>query len=147
VHRFFARDRVIARRGAGVLATLGAAALLCACGSASAGGSVATKTLSEADKGRTVTVARGTHIVLRLHNTYWRIRGSSNSAVVRQTGAQKVLAKSGCLPGVGCGTVTAPFRAVGAGKAQLTAARKTCGEALRCTGGRGRFVVTIRVTS
>src|SRR5581483_3626682 len=95
LHARPSRDRVTASRGVGVLATLGAAALLCACGSASAGGATATKTVSEADKGRTISVGRGTHIVLRLHNTYWRIRGSSAGGVVRQTGPQKVVVKSG----------------------------------------------------
>jgi hypothetical protein len=134
------------RRGATVFTALAAAAILCACGSATAGGSK-TRTLSERDKGHTVTVAKGAKLVLRLHNVYWTIRGSSNSAVVRQTGPQKKVpgGQQQCIPGAGCGTVTAPFRAVGGGSAKLTASRRNCGEALLCTPAQSRFSVTIRV--
>jgi hypothetical protein len=123
---------------------------LCACGSASASGTATgngSVSVTEHNKGQTVTVARGTRIVLRLHSTYWRLRGSSNPAVVRQTGAQQIHAvlPPKCLPGAGCGTVSAPFEAIHAGRALLRAARTTCGEALRCAPAQQRYSVVIVV--
>src|ERR1700686_1888226 len=81
---------------------------LCACGSASASGTAAgngSVSVTEHNKGQTVTVARGTRIVVRLHSTYWRLRGSSSPAVVPQTRAQQIHAvlPPKCLPGAGCG--------------------------------------------
>lgn len=130
---------------------LGAVALatfvLSACGSSGPAAHGTAVTLGWGDKGHTVTVARGARVVVQLNNTYWRIRGSADPAVVRETGRERVApAKPGtCLPGVGCGTVTASFRAVGRGTTHLRAGRGTCGEARTCTGGQGRYDVTIRV--
>jgi len=122
--------------------------LLSSCGSSSSTAHGSTVRLGWGDKGRTVTVAKGARVVVALHSTYWRIRGSSDPAVVRQTGRERIApARQGtCLPGVGCGTVTASFRAVGRGTANLRAGRTTCGEARACTGGQGRYVVTIHVS-
>ena len=124
--------------------------MLCTCGSATAGGkgpSSRSVTLSERNNGRIVTVARGTPLVLRLHRTYWRIRGSSNPAVVRQTGPQQTRAvlPPRCLPGMGCGTASAPFEALHAGRARLSATRTICGEALRCSPAQRRYAVVILV--
>jgi hypothetical protein len=47
---------------------------------------------------------------------------------------------------MGCGTVTAVFRAVAPGSATITASRTTCGEALLCTGSAGAYEVTIVVS-
>jgi hypothetical protein len=129
--------------GAVTLATFA----LSACGSSSPAVHGSAVTLGWGDKGRTVSVERGARILLELHNTYWRIRGSSDSAVVRQTGPERLAPgpPGKCLPGVGCGTVTASFRAVGPGTAHLRAGRTTCGEARVCTGGQGRYDVAIRV--
>jgi hypothetical protein len=139
-----------AARAALLLLVATAVPTLCACGSATAGGTAArgaSVILSEHNKGRTVSVARGTRIVLRLHSTYWRIRGSSNPGVVRQTGAQRahVVLPPKCLPGGGCGTVSVPFEARHAGRARLAATRTTCGEALRCSPAQGRYSVVIDV--
>lgn len=84
--------------------------------------------------------------MLELHSTYWRIRGSSNPAAVRRSGSSSVSTSGPCVPpGSGCGTIRAPFRAVGAGTATLSAHRTTCGEALRCSPARSRFSVSIKV--
>jgi hypothetical protein len=133
-----------------VLSVTLATVLLSACGSSGAGSNAhgSAVRVGWADRGRTVSVQRGTGVVVQLHNTYWRIGGSSDPAVVRQTGSQRIApSKPGtCLPGIGCGTVTASFRAVGPGTAHLHASRRSCGEARTCTGGQGRYDVTIRVT-
>jgi hypothetical protein len=123
-------------------------AAVSACGSEAATGTTAPVargvTLTWRDKGHTIHVLRGAPLLLKLNSTYWRVDGSSAPSVVRQTG--KVTRRPGhCPPGVGCGTVTAPFKAVGKGTAHLRAHRSNCGEALRCTAGRGRYDVTISV--
>ena len=51
-----------------------------------------------------------------------------------------------CPPGFGCGSVTAPFKAVGGGTAHIRATRTNCGEALKCSRSQGRYDVTIRVS-
>jgi hypothetical protein len=118
-------------------------ASLCACGSASSSvGS--TLTLTWQDKGHTVKVSQGTRIVVKLKSLYWQRFRSSNRGVVRLAG--KVTRVEGtCPPGVGCGTVKAPFKAVGGGSAHLLANRTSCGEALPCSKSQGRYAVTIRV--
>jgi len=132
-------------RGLGVV-TLATFALS-ACSSSGPAVHRSAVTLDWGDKGRTVSVARGAHVVVELHNTYWRFRGSSDPSVVRRTGRARYAPASvgKCVPGEGCGTVSASFRAVGRGTAHLSAGRKTCGEARLCTGGQGRYEVTIRV--
>jgi hypothetical protein len=136
---------------AAALLGVAALALPAACGSRSGGSTVTggqRVTVTWHDKGRTVSVTAGTPLVLRLNNVAWEIRGSSNSDVVRQTGAvrHKPAPPGTCPAGVGCGRVIARFRAVGPGTAHLRASRSSCGEVLRCTRGRGRYDVTIRVS-
>jgi hypothetical protein len=50
-----------------------------------------------------------------------------------------------CVPGEGCGTVSASFRAAKPGTAILEAGRTTCGEARGCVNGEGAYQVTISV--
>jgi hypothetical protein len=144
------------RRICGLLGAAGAAAVL-AIGSAPAiTASAATVhhtvrhhavTASEADNGRTFTVRSGSRVTLTLHSTYWSILGSSAPAVLHQVGGTSTRpAKPGtCVPGQGCGTVSASFIAVSRGDAVLTASRTTCGEALRCTPGQGYYSVHVVV--
>jgi hypothetical protein len=118
---------------------------LCACGSAGSTSFGNQVTLTWRDKGHTVKVTRGTRIVVKLKSLYWHRFRSSNRGVVRLAG--KVTRKEGnCPPGFGCGTVKAPFKAVGAGSAHLRASRTSCGEALPCSKSQGRYDVTIRVS-
>jgi len=55
----------------------------------------------------------------------------------------------GCptIPGTRCGTMSAGYRAASTGRTTLTASRQTCGEALRCTGSRGRWSVIVVASS
>jgi hypothetical protein len=130
-------------RGIGLVTVLAVA--LCACGSAGSTFLGHQVTLTWQNKGHTVKVARGTRIVVKLKSLYWHQFRSSNRGVVRLAG--KVTRKEGdCPPGVGCGTVKAPFKAVGSGSAHLRANRTSCGEALPCTKSQGRYDVTIRVS-
>jgi hypothetical protein len=119
---------------------------LCACGSAGSTSLGHQVTVTWQDKGHTVKVARGTRVVVKLKSLYWHNFRSSNRGVVRLAG--KVTRVPGDCPlGVGCGTVKVPFKAVGAGSAHLRASRTSCGEALPCSKGKGRYDVTIRVSS
>jgi hypothetical protein len=144
------------RRICGLLGAAGAAAVL-AIGSAPAiTASAATVhhtvrhhavTVSEADNGTTITVRPGSRVTLTLHSTYWSIQGSSADTVLHQVGGTSTRpARPGtCVPGQGCGTVSASFIAVHTGTADLSASRTTCGEALRCTPGQARYAVHVVV--
>lgn len=103
-------------------------------------------TITFRDKGSTLSVHPGERLRVVLDNTYWSIKGSSNTAAVELIGSVHVSPRRGCVAGEGCGTVSAPFRAIARGAAVITASRVSCGEALRCTNGNGYFDVTLRVS-
>lgn len=101
---------------------------------------------TEKQNGKTLTLKRGQRLQVVLHSTYWQIRGSTRASVLRAVGMPKVLAvNSGCVPGGGCGTVTANYIAVARGSAAVSAHRTTCGEALGCSKAEGTFVVNVLV--
>jgi hypothetical protein len=144
------------RRIRGLLGAAGAAAVLAAGSAPAITASAATVhravtqrtvTVSEPDRGRTITVRSGTRVTLTLHSTYWSIQGSSAPTVLHQVGGPSTRpAKPGtCVPGQGCGTVSATFVALSRGSADLTASRTTCGEALRCTPAQGTYFVHVVV--
>lgn len=103
--------------------------------------------VTESDNGRSVVVRVGSDVKLVLHNTYWQISKSSDPAVLAlvagpdYSGAGPI----SCIPGTGCGTVTAVFRAIAPGQATVTASRTSCGEVLACTGSAGAYRVTFVV--
>jgi hypothetical protein len=104
-------------------------------------------TLSEADNGRSVALQVGQHLRITLASTYWTFQPGSNSTVLHSDGAPSITPQpSGCVPGQGCGTVTAAFTARASGTAVVVATRTTCGEALACTPPNNRYQVTIKVT-
>jgi len=74
------------------------------------------------------------------------IHGSSDTAVLSQvSGPSPQPQRSGCVPGGGCGTVTAVYRGTAPGQAQVTASRTSCGEAMGCTADKSHFVVYVIV--
>jgi hypothetical protein len=103
--------------------------------------------LTEADRGRVVSVDVGTAITVVLHSTYWSPATTSDTAVVDPTGDATVTPASPgtCLPGIGCGTVTSVFVARASGEAVLTAGRTVCGEALNCKDTDKTWTVDIHV--
>ena len=103
--------------------------------------------LTEADNGRSVTVPVGSELTLELGSTYWQVGDSSDPAVLAMvSGPTPSAAVMGaCVPGGGCGIVTAVFRGLAPGRAVITASRTTCGEALTCTGTSGAYEVTVVV--
>lgn len=106
--------------------------------------------ISDQDNGHSVSLRAGERLELQLASTYWQVDGSSDSSVLRLTAGTSVSVSPqirGCVPGEGCGTVTALFDAVAPGRAYVSASRTSCGEAMSCTGSLGFYRVTVVVTS
>jgi hypothetical protein len=98
------------------------------------------------DNGRTLSIGVGQGLMVVLDSTYWQVTGSSDPAVLRQTGQPAVSPQpGGCVPGQGCGTVSAAFEGAAPGRADVNARRTTCGEALACTGSQTSYRVTVLV--
>jgi hypothetical protein len=103
--------------------------------------------VGDGDDGRTVVMSVGSVVTLVLESTYWQVEVGSSPAVLALISGPSVSAGAmgTCVPGAGCGTATAAFRALAPGRATITASRATCGEALRCTGTDGTYKVTVVV--
>jgi hypothetical protein len=103
----------------------------------------------DADNGHTVTLRVGQRLDVQLASTYWQIDPPAAPDILHQVGQPSVAASppsySGCVPGEGCGTVTATFIAVGVGQTAVTASRTSCGEARGCTGGEGSYRLVVVV--
>ena len=115
---------------------------------ASSGGATVSPSasLSEASNRGVVVVHQGGHITVTLHSTYWKLAPLANQKVLSQVGTTTTVGVlKGCVPGQGCGSVTAHFVAKGTGTVHLRAARTTCGEALHCSPAQSTWTVTIRV--
>jgi hypothetical protein len=104
-----------------------------------------TVTVTFGDKGSTVGLHVGATLRVVLDSTYWSMNPSPNPGVLAPHGAATTVPRSGCVPGEGCGTVTALFLAHSSGTISISASRTSCGEALRCTNGDGSFQVTVHV--
>lgn len=102
--------------------------------------------VSYQENGQTIDLQQGQVLQVVLSSTYWMIHGSSDSAVLSQlVGPSTQPQPSGCVPGQGCGTATAAYRADAPGQAQVSASRSVCGEALGCTAANSQFVVYVVV--
>jgi len=104
--------------------------------------------LSGDSNGKTVHVAVGAHVKLIMSSDYWRVHGSSSSAVLSQIGRAHLLPRpKNCpkIPGLGCVPFETTFTALAKGTAVVTASRQTCGEALACQPPQEHFKVTIVV--
>ena len=100
----------------------------------------------DTQNGKSVMLRPGQTLTVMLSSTYWTFQGSSNLQVLAPVGAS-VPSPGSCPPGVGCGTITQEFRAVGPGTAQVTASRVSCGEAMRCIGSAGQYQLTVQVSA
>ena len=88
----------------------------------------------------------GQTIKLRLTSTYWQVAKAQPGAVLGTVGRQtRPTMGHGCVPGQGCGVVTAAFVARHPGRAVITASRSSCGEALRCSPAQGSYRVRVVV--
>lgn len=103
-----------------------------------------------ADNGRTLTVGRGTELVVILDSTSWTFAAAKPPVAmrtvrlnIRTTGPSR---GRSCPPGQGCGTVTGIYRAESSGRAQITAARSSCGEARACLPREATYQLTVVVS-
>jgi len=111
------------------------------------GGHLAVVELSDADNGRIVSVRRGDSITIVLNSTYWSMLAPTNTAVLEPRGPPVVVPRlQGCVPGQGCGTVTAHYLALSTGQSQLAAHRETCGEAMSCTPDHKDWRATVTIS-
>jgi hypothetical protein len=101
--------------------------------------------VDEALNGKTVTVSLGARVVVTLHNTYWQFAALSASPVLTQAGSPKTVPGGSCVPGAGCGTVVATYRALSRGVDVVKATRHLCGEMLICQPKQRTFRVLIKV--
>jgi hypothetical protein len=99
---------------------------------------------ADADNGRTVRLQMHDVVVVTLHSTYWTFGSLSSPAVLQPVGSPVYAPqRQGCVPGQGCGTVTARFRVVAHGQSTITASRSSCGEALRCSPDQSSWRLTV----
>lgn len=140
---------------AAMVVPLAAALALSACqghGVATGGPSNNQVNATERDNGRTITLHRNDRLAVRLDSTYWTLAASLNSTVLNEVGTPRVTASplgtrpGHCMAGMGCGTVTATYDAVGPGQVVIAADRTSCGEALRCVGSAGTYRLTVKVS-
>lgn len=110
--------------------------------------SVSTPTVmafTDRNDGQTVHAGVGRQFSVSLASTYWMFDALPDATVVRSVGNPVVAPSPGCVPGEGCGTVTGIFLATGPGTMAVKAHRRSCGEAMGCTGGAGQFSLTVVV--
>lgn len=104
--------------------------------------------LNENSANKTYSVKVGATFHLVLHSTYWSLASIASSAPIKSLGNPKPTTSSpgpANPPGMGTGTLDWTLKAVRRGTYALTASRTSCGEALRCTGNQGSYLVRIRV--
>jgi len=104
------------------------------------------RALSEPANHTTVTVSKGTLITVTLHSTYWSFHSPSGALSEKGSPVTKPAPIGKCVPGGGCGTVTARFIATRAGTGTISAARTTCGEAMLCRPSQRTYTVKVKVT-
>lgn len=103
--------------------------------------------LSETANGTAVSVQVDGVVIVTLNSTYWQLSPPHGTARFDVLSAPRAQPGPSCpsIPGSGCGTVTATYRATSAGVAVVAAHRDACGEALRCVGTQGDWRATISV--
>lgn len=105
-----------------------------------------TVTVSSSDRLSHVTLFKGGHLVVTMKSTYWKIRRPSGHAL-RPLGSPVTHSMFNCHqpPGSGCGTVVESFVAIASGTSVISAARSSCGEALRCSAANASWSESVRV--
>ncbi len=104
--------------------------------------------LNENSANKTYSMKVGATFHLVLHSTYWSLGSIAASAPIKSLGDPKPATPTtgpANPPGMGTGTLDWTLKAVRRGTYALTASRTSCGEALRCTGNQGSYLVRIRV--
>ena len=100
-------------------------------------------TIGFAANGRTMTVHPYDTIRIKLQSTYWRFHPVTGGVLSHGRIAAHPAHGPVVIRGMGSGTMIATFRVLKPGTAHITAARQSCGEAMRCVGGEGSFAVTV----
>lgn len=117
-------------------------------GGAIPGGPPGSIRATDTQNGASITLHPGQTLTVTLSSTYWSFQGSSNAHALVSVGLPVVSPApfyQNPMPGSGAGTVTAQFRAVGLGTAQVTASRVACGEAMECGSASGQYQLTVQV--
>ena len=109
-----------------------------------------TKTISEAENGKTISVKSGTAVTIELQSTFWDGTKTKNLVQVKPSEiapiAPSPTAAVGCQhPGSGCGTIKWFYKVKKKGLATFTATRTSCGEVLQCTPENSNFKVKFLV--
>ena len=104
--------------------------------------------VNSANNGGTLKAHVNDTIRVTLDTTDWTFQSVSDSSILIPQGGQTVspAPRGTCLPGMGCGSTTARFKAVAGGRSTITATRMSCGEARRCVGAEGLFQADIIVS-
>ncbi|WP_370384863.1 hypothetical protein [Catenulispora sp. GAS73] len=111
--------------------------------------------MTEQDKGKVITVAKGKEILLVLFSTYWQQPTASGSGVLTALDTPRISAppipmSTYCgnpVPGSGCGLKVYAFDATSAGTSVISTSRTSCGEAMGCTGSKGSYSATVDVAA
>lgn len=90
-------------------------------------------------------LAPGDLLRVDLDTTFWSFRSPSDPGVLVAAAAPTTSRSPTCIPGGGCGSTIAVYRAARTGRTTLAATRTSCGEAEGCTGSSGLFAVTVVV--
>lgn len=107
----------------------------------------ASRTVTNADNGQSVSIRVGSTLVVRLAADNWMIGPSSQPSVLAMQGTPNQQATPCGYPGGVCGSTTATFLAQMPGQAQVSASRYYCGEAIRCTPSSDSWLITVTVIS
>jgi hypothetical protein len=99
----------------------------------------------DADAGSIVRLRPGDTLVVVLGSTYWSPTDAPDPAVLVPAGDPVASPSGDCVPGGGCGTVTARYRAIATGTTDVVFGRTVCGEALACPPDKRGFSVTVIV--
>lgn len=139
------------RRPAAVLVAVLLAVAACG-GSTTPGAAVSTRPsttirLDERSNGRTVQAHVGDTVTVTLHSTYWALADPTGRGLEVVDAATPRRSTTGCpsIPGTGCGSVSATYRATATGDAQLAAHRSSCGEAMRCRPDQSAWTVKVEI--
>jgi hypothetical protein len=117
-----------------------------ACRSSAPGPVAAGTVFTDSNNGQSVQVRTGQQFTVTLNSTYWAFPPLASTSVVRPAGNPITAPSPGCIPGGGCGTVSATYVAVAAGQVTIVATRTSCGEAMLCTGSAGQYQLSVVVT-
>jgi len=102
-------------------------------------------TVTDAANGSTVSLHVGDELRVVLRSTYWDFGPLPAGGVLTLAAQPTLSVDPSCVPGGGCGSQSAVYRAGQPGRVVLTASRTSCGEALACSPAASRFSLTVVV--